>query len=325
MTQLIQRFSKVKSSPIIVLFVGILAVSSASLLIRFSQKEAPSLVIAAARMTIAAIIATPFCLKRFITEIKQTKTTVILLLILSGIFLALHFASWITSLEYTSVASSVVFVTTAPLWVSLLSPIFLKERITKKIFWGLVISLLGSVIVGLNSSCTFQNNQFICQDLVKSFQSRALIGNGLALAGAFLSAGYLMVGRKTRNSVSLISYIYSVYSVSAVVLIFLVVITGQKITGYSPQIYLWMIALAVIPQIIGHSAFNWALKYLSAAYVSIALLGEPIGTVILTMMFLQETPAFLEITGGILILVGIIVATQTPKQQINEKPPLKSI
>jgi drug/metabolite transporter (DMT)-like permease len=136
------------------------------------------------------------------------------------------------------------------------------------------------------------------------------IGNLLALAGAFFSAGSLMVGRRVRNSLSLISYTFVVYTVAALVLISLVIITGQTVLGYSTNTYLWIITLAVIPQIIGHSSFNWALKYLSAAVVSIALLGEPIGTVILAFIFLKESPTIFEVVGGILILMGIFVSSR---------------
>jgi drug/metabolite transporter (DMT)-like permease len=310
-------------SPLLGLFIGILAVSSASLFIRFAQKEAPSLVIAAFRMGLAALVVTPFCIRNFRKEIRAATSKTRLLLLLSGLFLAFHFVVWITSLEYTSVASSVVLVTTAPLWVALLSPVILKEKITKWILLGLVVSLTGSVVVSFSSSCGFQNGQFACQDLSATFHGKAFLGNAMALAGAFLSAGYLMVGRKVREHVSLSSYIFSVYSVAAIVLFMLVLVTGQNITGYSTQIYIWMVVLAFIPQIIGHSAFNWALKYLSAAYVSIALLGEPVGTVILTMLFLHESPAILELIGGILILAGIALATLSQKgtQTLTEDLP----
>ena len=300
-------------SPILGLLFGILAVSSASLLIRFAQREASSLVIAAFRMTLAAIIVAPFCLGKFIREIPKIHKKTIFLLILSGLFLAFHFAFWITSLEYTSVASSVVLVTTAPLWVALLSPIFLKEKLSRWIIIGLAVSLAGSIVVGLSSSCGLAQGGIACEGFASAFQGRAFIGDLMALAGAFLSGGYLMVGRKVRGEVSLSSYIFSVYSISALVLMTLVLITGARVTGFSEQTYLWMVALAIVPQIIGHSVFNWALKYLSAAYVSIALLGEPVGTVILTMIFLRELPAVMELVGGVLILVGIFLATRVEK------------
>lgn len=307
-------------SPVLGLVAGIFAVSSASLLIRFAQREAPSLVIAAFRMTIAAILLAPFCLKRAIKEINGVNRNTKLLLFLSGLFLALHFAFWITSLEYTSVASSVVLVTTAPLWVAILSPIFLNEKLNKWIFGGLGVALIGSVIVGLSSGCSISAAGVTCENLQIAFSGRAFWGDLMALAGALLSGSYLMAGRKVRSRVSLSSYIFSVYTTAAVILLLLVWITGERLSGYTSQTYLWMAALAVIPQIIGHSTFNWALKYLSAAYVSISLLGEPIGTVVLTMIFLRESPSVMEIIGGVLILTGITLATFSQKgQQEKEK------
>ena len=279
---------KPNTSPYLGLLLGIAAVSTASLLIRLAQVEAPSFVIAAGRLTIASLIIGIFAWSKLRIELPTQSRKTMLLLILAGFFLGFHFATWITSLEYTTVASSVVIVTTAPLWVAIFSPLILKERITSWIVIGLIVSLAGSVIVGLNSACSLTSGQLMCQPLFAITSGRMFIGNMLALLGAFLSAGYLIVGRSTRNSLSLSSYTFVVYSVAAIVLIFLVIITRQNITGFSSMTYLYIIALAVIPQLIGHSSFNWALKYLSAAVVSIALLGEPIGTVILSFLFLKR-------------------------------------
>jgi drug/metabolite transporter (DMT)-like permease len=298
-------------SPVIGLLIGILSVSTASLFIRFAQEEVPSFVIAAGRLAVAVLFLAPFAISKGRREIPGLPRRTIFLLISSGLFLGLHFATWITSLEYTSVASSVVIVTTAPLWVALLSPIFLKEKITKWVILGLLISLFGSIVVGLNGVCEISKGRLVCQDFINLFNGKAAIGNGLALTGAFLSAGYLIVGRRVRNSVSLLTYTFFVYTIAAFMLIILVAMRGQTFIGYSANMYLWIAALAVIPQLIGHSSFNWALKYLSAAYVSIALLGEPIGTVILAFLFLKESPTILEIIGGISILCGILIASKS--------------
>lgn len=302
------------------LFLGILAVSTASIFIRFAQTEVPSSVIAAGRMTLATFVILPFAIKSWNDVKPKVSGKTWLLLILAGVFLGSHFATWITSLEYTTVASSVVFVTTAPLWVALLSPIFLKEKLTRWIAVGLIVSLLGSFIVGLSNNCTITNLGVTCSDINNLWSGRYFVGNLLALAGAFLSGGYIMVGRKVRNSLSLPIYTAVVYGVASIVLILLVVITGAKVTGFAPKSYVWIIALALIPQVIGHTAFNWALKYLSAAYVSIALLGEPVGTVILAALLLHEMPTALEILGGIFILIGISVATQRIRRK--KRPPL---
>lgn len=296
--------------PGIGLFIGILAVSTASLFIRFAQTDIPSVVIAAGRMTLAAFFLAPYVLIQQRSVIKQIKKRDWLLLSLGGMFLGFHFAAWITSLEYTTIASSVVLVTTAPLWVSLLSPLFLKEKLTQWILIGLAISLIGSVIVGVSGNCSLMQGEIACTGFNEMFSGRHFWGNLLALSGAFLSAGYLMVGRKVRNSLNLSTYTFIIYGFAALVLIIIVIISGKPVTGYSATNYLWIFALAIVPQLIGHSAFNWALKYLSAAFVSIALLGEPVGSVILAFLFLKEKPNPLEVFGGLLILAGIVIATR---------------
>jgi drug/metabolite transporter (DMT)-like permease len=286
------------------------------LFIRFAQADAPSLVIAAGRMAIAVVMLAPFALKQAVPEIRALPKRTLLLLLLAGIFLGLHFAAWISSLEFTSVASSVVLVTTAPLWVALLSPFFLNEKITSWVLAGLVVSLTGSVIVGLNGACSISSSGFNCSSLGEFFQGRGSLGNMLALAGAFLSAGYLMVGRRVRSGLTLLTYTFVVYGIAALVLLLLVAIRGYSFTGFPGQVYLWILLLAAVPQILGHSIFNYLLKYLSASYVSIALLGEPVGTVILAYFFLRESPSWMEVFGGLLILAGIAVATRTQKKEV---------
>jgi len=292
------------------LIIGVMAVSTGSIFIRFAQVEMPSLVIAAGRLSLATLFILPFAVHSWkINKISLSRKT-LGLLILSGIFLGLHFITWVTSLEFTSVASSVVLVTTAPLWVALLSPIFLKEKITKWALVGLGVALIGAIMVGMGGSCRVISGQLICSGFESFIEGEHITGNLLALLGAIFSGAYLMVGRSVRNRLSLAVYTTIVYGVASIVLIMLVIFSGAKVTGYSSNMYWWVLGMALIPQVIGHTTFNWALKYLSAAYVSIALLGEPIGAVILAALLLKEKPGILEIIGGILILLGIILATQ---------------
>lgn len=299
-----------KLSPYMGLFIGIAAVSTASIFIRYAQGEASSFVIAAGRLLIASCLLAPFAWRNFRQEIASQTRKTIWLLIVAGLFLGAHFAAWITSLEFTSIASSVVIVTTAPLWVAILSPVLLKEKITRWVVAGLCISVVGSLIVGLSSACQVTAGQFSCSSAFSGMPGRMIVGNLLALLGAFMSAGYLLVGRKVRGSLSLSSYTFSVYSVAAIFLVLLVIVFKEPVTGFSTSTYMFIIALALIPQIIGHSSFNWALKYLPAAMVSIALLGEPVGTMILSFLLLKESPTFFEVVGGILILLGIVVASK---------------
>jgi drug/metabolite transporter (DMT)-like permease len=306
--------------PFVAIIFGILAVSTASIFIRFAQKEATSLVIAAWRLTIASFVLIPVAATTHKRELTSLSRGELLMALLSGVFLALHFATWITSLQYTSVASSVVLVSTVPLWVALLSPFTIKEPIHRAVLLGLVLSLVGGVIVGLSDSCSINIYGLACPSLSNFLHGRAFLGDMLALCGAIAGAGYLLIGRRLRAKMSLISYISLVYGMAAVVLIVIMFSARQVPFGYSPEIYLWLVLLAFIPQLIGHSTFNWALGYLSAAYVSITLLGEPIGSTVLAYFILGETPTLLKLAGGVLILAGIYVASRSEAQAVPELP-----
>ena len=295
--------------PILALTFGILAVSTASIFIRLAQAHAPSLVIAAGRLTLATLILAPIAWSQKRAELAALSRRQVGLALLSGFFLALHFATWITSLEYTTVASSVVLVSTVPLWVALLSPFTLKEPVTRLVLVGMVLALLGGAIVGVSDSCSWGANGLACPSLTDFLRGQAFLGDLLALAGAITAAGYLLIGRSLRAHMSLISYIFVVYGMAAVALLAIMFAAGQSPFGYPPLTYLWLLLLALIPQLIGHSTYNWALGYLSAAYVSIALLGEPIGSTILAYFLLSETPTPIKLGGAVLILAGIYVAS----------------
>ncbi len=306
--------------PALAIFFGILAVSTASIFIRFAQKEAPSLVIAAWRLSVASIILVPIAAFTHKRELAALGRRELLLALLSGTFLALHFATWITSLQFTTVASSVVLVSTIPLWVALLSPLALKESIRMPVFVGLVLALLGGFVVGLSDTCSIGAAGLSCPDLAGFLHGRAFLGDILAVCGAIAGAGYLLIGRKLRAGMSLVSYISLVYGMAAVVLLLIVALAGLKLFGYSPATYLWLVLLAVIPQLLGHSTFNWALGYLSAAFVSITLLGEPIGSTVLAYVILQEVPGVVKLAGGALILVGIYAASRAEAKKAPELP-----
>ncbi len=216
----------------------------------------------------------------------------------AGLFLALHFASWITSLEYTSVASSVVLVTTHPIFVGLASHFLFNERLSPRMSMGIALSVLGGMVIGYGDFGLGQNE---------------LLGDLLATAGAVMAAGYFLIGRRLRSRLSLVAYISLVYSTAAATVVAFCALTGQEFVGYPQQTYLMFILLALVPQLIGHSSLNWALRYLSATFVSVSILGEPIGSTILAYFFLNEVPTPHKIMGGVLILAGIYIASREQK------------
>lgn len=306
---------RISISPWLGLAFGVMAVSTASIFIRFAQEEAPSLVIAAYRLSIATILISPLALIKYRQEIRQLSAQELGMSFISGIFLALHFAFWITSLEYTTVASSAVFVSTIPLWVALLSPFTIKESVSRFVMWGMLIALMGGVIIGLSDACQIQAFEWVCPPLTEFIGGTAIWGDMLAVIGAITAACYMLIGRRLRAKMSLVGYIFIVYGIASVVLLLMVGVAGYHLFSFSANTYLWMILLAVIPQLIGHSTINWALRYMSAAYVSIALLGEPVGSTILAYFLLSETPGELKIFGAILILTGIYMASREKKDK----------
>jgi len=308
-------------STLTVLFFGILVVSTASVFIRIAQQEVSSIVIAAYRLSIATIILLPIAWLGHRDEILHLKRKQVGLIIVSGLFLAVHFAAWISSLEFTSVASSVVLVTTTPLWVALLSPVFIRESPNWWVGVGMLVALVGGVLVGLSDTCTINPVGVICPAFSDFLEGNAFTGDLLALAGALAAAAYILIGRWLRPSLSLVTYITCVYGVAALALVILAAGSGQELLGFSFPAYLVLIALAVGPQLLGHTAFNYGLRYLSASYVSVALLGEPIGSTILALIFLKETPTSLELMGGVVILTGIYLATRGQSGAIPSSDP----
>jgi len=302
--------------PVVVLTAGILAVSTASIFIRYAQREAPSLVIAAYRLTIAAAILSVPLWVRHREELRGLSRREGALALVSGAFLAVHFATWISSLAYTTVASSVVLVTTTPLWVGLLSPVVLGEQLTIPIVAGMAATVIGGSLIGMGDAC----HGLVC-NWHAAFAGGALWGDFLALAGAWAAAGYFLIGRRLRAKTSLIVYIGLTYSMAAIVLDGLLAFSGQPVLGYRPQTYLWFLLLALVPQLIGHTSFNWALRYLSAAFVAITLLGEPVGSTALAYIFLHEVPSSLTLIGAILILGGIAAASLHERKPTVPKTP----
>jgi drug/metabolite transporter (DMT)-like permease len=294
----VQAESPSPISPYLGLAVGMVTVSTAAIAIRFAQREAPSPSIAAWRLTLASLVLAPLVLSRHRDELARLTRSELSRAAASGLLLALHFATWISSLEYTSVAASVVLVATNPLFVGLLSPLFLDESVPRLMFVGILIAVVGSGIIGLDDLGGGRD---------------PLVGDLLALVGAVCAAGYMMIGRTLRRQLALWTYIFVVYGVAAVTLLIVALASRQPMGGFAPQTYGWLLYLALGPQLVGHTAFNWALRYLSAAYVTVTLLSEPIGSSLLAWVFLEEPPTGLEALGGALILTGVAIASRAER------------
>ncbi|MCA9907397.1 MAG: DMT family transporter [Anaerolineae bacterium] len=281
----------------ILLATGVAAVSLAAIFIKLAQAQGlPSLLIAAARLVIASVILTPITLRRHLADIRGLNRREIMLALLAGLFLALHFATWILSFEYTTVLVSVVLVTTSPLWIAIAEVTLLRAHFGRLLIVGLMVGMAGSVIVA------------IPPDGSLNLGNEPLIGSGLALVGGITVAAYLLIGRSLRTTLPLLPYIWLVYTVAALILLILVGLSGIAIGGYTTEGYVWMLALGLIPQLIGHSSFNYALAYFPATLVSIATQAEPIGSAVAAFILFQETPTEQQILGSAVLVVGVLIA-----------------
>lgn len=277
-------------SPNLAMVLSIAAVSTASIMIRVSH--APPLAIAAYRMIFSTLMLLPwFIQSKGARKVAETGKTGILKLAAVGLVLAVHFASWITSINMTSVASSVVFVHIDPVFVALVSHFLLGERITTRTALGIAVALAGATLIALGDFGLELN----------------LLGDALALIGGLMLGIYILAGRQLRQNLDLVSYVTPVYATSALVLVAASLFYGVPLAGYAPREYVIFFAIALVPMIFGHTVYNWALRYVTAPVVSISLLGEPVGASILAYLILSEVPGTKVILGGIITLVGILI------------------
>src|SRR5690625_1322489 len=246
----------------------------------------------------------PIIILKYKEELKSIKKRDWILATLSGVFLALHFILWFESLNYTSVASSVVLVTLQPVFAFIGTYFFFGERFSAATVISMFITLLGSFIIGWG-------------DL--QISGLALLGDILALLGAVTVTGYFLLGQKLRRSLSLITYTFIVYSSSALTLLIYNVILGSNFVKFAPNTWVWFLALAIIPTFFGHSLLNWALKWVSTSTISMAVVFEPIGASILAYIILKENVTWSQWLGGTIVIFGLFlfIVSTTRKSKVT--------
>ncbi|MDK2821830.1 MAG: hypothetical protein PWP31_1795 [Clostridia bacterium] len=278
-------------NPYVAVFIGVVAVSFSSIFTKLAT--APPMVIAFYRLLFTVLMLLPLSLSRSgISEFKSLNRIDLTKAFISGWFLALHFTVWIASLNYTSVASSTVLVTMQPLFVVSLGFIFLKEKISPGSAIGAFIALIGSCLIGAS-------------DL--RLGGVAFWGDLLAFSGAFFIAIYVLIGRDLRKSLSLFPYVFLVYGTASLFLLIINLCIYKSLYTYLPGNWQYFLALAIIPTIFGDTVFNWALRYVKAAVVSVSILGEAVGATILGYFILGEVPHILQVIGGLVIISGLCI------------------
>jgi drug/metabolite transporter (DMT)-like permease len=285
--------SKPIVNPYLAVLVGVFAVSFSALFVRLTT--APALIIATYRLLITFAVLGPYALLRHRRELVSLSWKQRGMAAASGVCLALHLVTWFASLRFTSIASSVVIVTTQPIFVVIGSWLFIKEKVSRMAMMGGALALFGSVIIG---AADFQVGR------------EAFLGDLLALTAAILVSGYLLIGRRLRGGVALPVYTFYTYGSSAAVLVVASLVTATPFAPYSSRDWIIFCALAIVCTVVGHTVFNWVLRYVQASVVSVSVLGEPLGAIVWASIFLHEYPTLRQTIGACLIFSGLFIFTR---------------
>ncbi len=282
------KVDKPSIHPLIAILIGVISVSTSAILVKLA--EADSGIIAFYRMLFSVLLMAPTFLLHYRKEVLNIERKDWIFSIVSGIFLAFHFILWFESLRYTSVASSTVLVTLQPLFAIAGTYVFFKEPINFKTIFSGLIAILGSFLISWGDF---------------KVGGLAFYGDMLALIACALVTGYMLFGQEVRKRVSLTTYTIIVYSSSTVTLFFYVLLKGESFGPYSSMNWIWFLLLAIVPNLLGHNLFNWALKWVSANVISIAILFEPVGASILAFFVFNEHLVNTQVVGGVIVIIGI--------------------
>lgn len=281
-------------APWALLALGTVAASVSAILIRYAN-EAPALAISFWRCAAGAVILAPFALARLrVVGRKELISSLI-----AGAFLAVHFATWITSIELTSIAASVLLVSTAPVFVAIVTHFFLGERVGRKGWIGILIAIAGTLLIAGGD-----------------FGGSSLEGNILALIGGATAGYYFLFGQIARRKIGIVEYAVIAYTTSAILLLFVIVPRGVEISGFEAKTWLAIAGLVIGSQLLGHTMINLVLSDIDATTVSVAIMAEPIIATILAALLFSEIPSSLIYPGGIAILAGIYLVSVARRQPV---------
>ncbi|MDN4492845.1 DMT family transporter [Ureibacillus aquaedulcis] len=281
---------KPKIHPYIPILIGVISISLSAIFVKLAKAD--SGVIAFYRLLFSVLIMSPLFFYKYTHELKELTKRDWFFSSIAGIFLAFHFILWFESLNYTSVASSTVLVTLQPLFAFIGTYFFFKEKLSVKTILSGIIAIIGSFLISWGDF---------------KVSGSALYGDLLALLACALITAYLLFGQDVRKRISLITYTMVVYSISTICLFLYVLLKGESFGPYSPMTWVWFLLLAIIPNLLGHTLFNWAVKWVSTNVISVAVLIEPIGAAILAYFVFAEKLMASQIIGGLIVIVGILL------------------
>jgi drug/metabolite transporter (DMT)-like permease len=271
------------------------AASASAIFIRYAR-DADPLAISLWRCGAGALLLAPFAGRKVLTVSRQSAAVTAA----AGILLAIHFATWITSLHLTSIAASVLLVTASPIYVAIASRWLFKERLRRVAWIGITLTLVGTALIAGGD-----------------LSGTSLRGNMLAFIGGVTVGGYVLAGQVARRDVGILQYSAIAYTVAAIPLAAICIVKGIPLWGYDTQTWIAIAAIIVGPQLLGHTVINFVLKDIDATTVSVAVMAEPVIATWLAFILFSETPTVLAYPGGAAILAGIyLVSTRRRPQAI---------
>lgn len=296
---------------ILVLIIGLAAVAHGAIFARLA--DADPIVISAFRTGAAGLILLPIGLATGWAAVRAGGMIVIGRALIGGGFLALHFATWIASLDHTSIVNSVILVTLSPVWLSLYAVIVRREPLSRATLVSVALSLLGSVIIAVYGSGPGD-------------RASSLYGDGLALLGGLCFAGYFLTGQRAmvtarQHPLPLLAYLGLCYVAAALLLWLAVLVLGLQVKGLGSTTYLAMIGMGLVSQVIGHSTYNWALQRFSPRFVAVCLLGEPVLATFLGLVYFGERVHPIVLLGGAVILAAVYIGARGERRQASDHMP----
>jgi drug/metabolite transporter (DMT)-like permease len=290
---------------------GVLCFAVSAILVRYAS-AAPGLAVAALRTSIAIVILAPVGIPATIRAWRGLGARDVGLIVIAGALLGVHFVVWISSIYYTSVASAAVLVATGPIFMGVFGFLFLGEKLSRRTTVAIVVAVAGSVILGLADS-----------ESHAPIDGKPMLGNALALFAAVLWALYLLIGRVVRRRVDWLPYVFPLYVVAGVTTLAFAIGSGTPLDGYPTIVYVMCLAMALLPQILGHGSFNYAVKFYPAAFLGLVSLLEPIGAAALGLFLFHERPGPMAYVGMALILVAVGSTLAFPEGAASEvEPPM---
>lgn len=283
-----------RGAALLVLAFSVVAIAHGSIFVRVA--DAAPLAIAAWRLTLATAVVLPVALFVQRRAFARLEVRTVALIAVAGLLLAGHFATWITSLRYTSIANSVVLVATAPVWVGLIGAATGALQLSRRMWFAVVLSVAGSTVIGWGSA---------------NLGAETLKGDLLAIAGAVCIGGYLLLAQRIQRTLPFLPFVALIYGAAAAFLWIAALASATPMRGFEVGTWWALIGIALVSQVIGHSGYNWSLRHLNPDLVAVTLLGEPIIASLLGLLFFAEPIAGMTLLGGVLILGAIVIATRT--------------